>query len=456
MGIVFALTSPIWCLISYRTAIAVSLDTAQSKGKLISASSSTRQEKIAHHPPLAIIHSDAGAWVTTQPTIVAPIKKRLLAEAPSNTHDGVGSQQSYSPNSIKDVNALSSIRHAESSDLMHLKATQLKLQPIEPLLPLTDSQSAQADNKLDKSQAKGDPELGVLRVRQLQLQSLEANSDSELGTLRLRDQDGQFPQANSNSELGTLRLREQEGQPPKLPVFPQVQPTVHLLAHVSYFKTNNVFSGVDPVDDSLISSGLTLWALPALGSKTDLSVAIDGNLFHYVERSQFSYNQLRFRTGIRQRLTPQIYGEIGWTYQQLFRASSGDRFLNENSIRLALRRRDRLTNKLQLDSVYDVRLSFAEPQSRSRIINSLSVSLSYYIRSSLQVGLDYQFSLSDFTQRDRQDEFHRLLSRLTYTVSRDSRISVQAGINLGGSSDPNIDIDGFFFTVNYSVELGEF
>jgi hypothetical protein len=283
------------------------------------------------------------------------------------------------------------------------------------------------------------------------------NGDSELGTLRVREREVQPPPSNGDPELGTLRLRELELLPsnPKVQS-PRSQPSAHLLAQVGYFQTNNIFSGVDLVDDALISSGLTLWAAPALGPKTNLVTVIDGNLIRYVEQSKFNYNQFRFRAGIRQQLTSRMYGEIGWNNQQLFRAGVGDRFLNENFIRLALHRRDRLSNKLRLDSFYEFRLSNANPDSRSRIVNSLAVSLSYYMQRNLQVGLDYQFALSDFTQHEREDQYHRLLGRLTYALERDSQINVQAGLTLGSSSDPDIDFDNFFFSVTYTVELGKF
>lgn len=321
------------------------------------------------------------------------------------------------------------------------------------------AQSADSpQQEVKPSRSDGDAELGTLRLRELEVQPPQSDgSDPELGTLRVQERVVQPPRSNGDPELGTLRMRELELLPsnPKVQP-PQLQPTVHLLAQLGYFQTNNIFSGVDPVNDGLISSGLTLWAAPALGPKTNLVTAIDGSLVRYLEQSEFSYNQFRIRAGIRQQLTSRLYGEVGWNNQQLFRAGVGDRFLNENSIRFALHRRDRLTNKLRLDSFYEFRLSNANPDTRSRIINSLSVSLSYYMQRNLQVGLDYQFALSDFTQRQREDEYHRLLGRLTYAASRDSQINVQGGLTLGGSSNPNIDFDNFFFSVTYTVELGNF
>lgn len=328
-----------------------------------------------------------------------------------------------------------------STELGELRVRQLPIQS-----PRTDTNSGLGILRVRQlpiqSQQNGAAELGTIRVRQL--------GNSELGKLRLRQV--------GSSEIGRLRVRQLELQPPK----PQAlsprrsQPIVRLLGQIGYFQTNNIFSGVDPINGGLVSTGLALWATPALGPKTSLVTAIDGSLIAYVQQSEFNYNQIRFRAGIRQNLAPGMYGEIGWNNQQLFRATAGGRFFNENSIRLALYRRDRFTDRLRLDSFYEFRLSLADPSDRSRIINSLLVSLSYYVQNNLQVGIDYQFGLSEFTRREREDQYHRLLGRLTYSLSRDSQVSVQGGLSLGGSSDPNINFNDFFFSVSYTVELGKF
>ena len=353
--------------------------------------------------------------------------------------------------------------------------SQLKVQLIFPH-PDPEHQPTLTGENLDAPRSDGNSELGTLRLRKLEFPPPETDTDAELGTLRLRELEAPR-QAQADAELGTLRVREleaeplatdsdlelgnlriqeQELQPPQKVQSPRYQTTARLIAQAGYFQTNNIFFGIDPVDDSLLSLGLTLVAAPALGPKTALVTAIDGDLIRYIDQSESNYNQLRFRAGIRQQLTPQMYGEIGWNNQQLFRARIGDRFLNENSIRLAFQRRDQLTDKLRLNTLYEFRLSDADPESRSRIINSLLVSLSYSLKRDLQVGLDYQFALSNFTQRDRQDQYHRLLGRLTYALSRDSQISIQSGLTFGGSSQPNIDFDNLFFSVTYIIELGKF
>jgi hypothetical protein len=371
------------------------------------------------------------------------------------------------------VNKLDALQPDDNSELGNLRVRKLKVQPHQAdsgselgtlrLRQLEVSNQAQANSELGtlrlrqlevSNQGQANSELGTLRVRELEVPN-QAQANSELGVLRIRELEVPL-QTDSDLELGNLRIREQEVQPPQKVESPQHQTTARLLAQVGYFQTNNIFSGIDPVNDGLISSGLTLLVAPALGPKTALVTAIDGALIRYVAQSEFNYNQLRFRAGIHQQLTPKVYGEIGWNNQQLFRAKVGDRFLNENSIRLAFQRRDRLSDKLRLNTLYEFRFSDANPESRSRIINSLSVSLSYYLKRNLQVGLDYQYALSNFTQREREDQYHRILGRLNYGISRDSQINLQGGLTLGNSSQANIDFDNFFFSVTYTIELGKF
>ncbi|HYX18999.1 MAG TPA: hypothetical protein VE944_32540 [Nostoc sp.] len=280
----------------------------------------------------------------------------------------------------------------------------------------------------------------------------------------------QPPEFDSDRELG-LRVRL---RPLEQPTFPPIeQPVVrfkpigYLQGRVAYFQTSNIFSSEDiPIEDSLIFSGLTLAsAYFPLGAKTFLNGSIDGNLIRYINQSQYDYNQVRFNLGIYQQLSQRMYGEVSWSNQQLFYANNsdrldsfkaGDRFLNENSLQVFLGRRDPLTSKLILNSFYELSVNFADPQSRDRIINSFWVSLNYYLQKPLQVGINYQVNFSDFTQRDREDQFHRLFGHLNYRISDTSNMNLQAGVNLGSSTAENIDFDGWFFSINYSLQLGQF
>jgi len=284
-------------------------------------------------------------------------------------------------------------------------------------------------------------------------------------------------QQTFNNELGTILVQETPITAPEVPELKQppaiekpvekFKPVGYLLGRVGYFHTSNIFSSRrNAIDDGLIFSGLTLAAAPfKIAPKTYLNGSIDGNIIRYSEQSEFDYNQIRFNLGVYQQLTNKMYAEIGWNNQQLFYSkdssrfnfASGDKFLNENSFRLSLGRRDTLAPKLNLDSFYEFRLSLTNPpEKRNRVINYAWFSLNYYLQQSLRVGLDYQFSLSNFLERSREDQYHRISANLKYGISELSSINLQSGFALGGSTDRNIDFDGWFFSVNYSWDLGQF
>lgn len=280
-----------------------------------------------------------------------------------------------------------------------------------------------------------------------------------------------------NNELGTIIVQETPITAPKVPELKQppeiekpvaeFKPVGYLLGRVGYFHTSNIFSSRNkPIDDGLIFSGLTFAAAPfKIAPKTYLNGSIDGNIIRYSEQSEFDYNQIRFNLGVYQQLTNKMYGEIGWNNQQLFYSrnssrfgfASGDKFLNENSFRLSLGRRDTLAPKLNLDSFYELRLSLTNPpEKRNRVINYAWFSLNYYLQQSLRLGLDYQFNLSNFLERSREDQYHRISANLKYGLSELSSVNLQSGFTLGGSTDRDIDFDGWFFSVNYSWDIGQF
>lgn len=276
--------------------------------------------------------------------------------------------------------------------------------------------------------------------------------DPELGVILAS------PIQEIDPELGLPRLRERILEP--LPSPSARQPSVYLITRVDYFRTTNVFSGTDPVDDGLIRSGLTLFYAPAIGRNTYLVTSIDGNLVRYGNLGNLNYNELRLRAGVLQRLTPRTFGEIGWSNQQLFAtreglqdAFRGDRFLNDHAIRLELSRQDALSKKLSLNTFYQFRASFADPNDRSRLINSFITSLSYGLSPNLQTAIDYQLAWSHFTQQPRDDVYHQLVARLTYTITAQSQLNVFSGFSFGHSSDSRINFDGFILGVGVVLNL---
>lgn len=284
--------------------------------------------------------------------------------------------------------------------------------------------------------------------------------DPELGTLRLQDDPNSPANCNPDPELGCVRLQE----PLPLPPAPAARaPVVYLLGRLNFFRSSNIFSAVDPVNDGLINPGLTLYAIPALGPNTFLVASVDGNLVRYSTQTQINYDEIRLRTGILQRLSPNMFGEIGWSNQQLFISGdelknvgfpAGTRFLNEHAIRLELSRRDQIAPRLALSSFYQFRYSFADPDSRSRVINAFIGSLSYDIQPTLQAAIDYQFNLANFTRQDREDQYHQVIGRLTYTAFRSTQLNAFVGYSFGRSSDPTVDFTGLILGIGMSFSVG--
>jgi hypothetical protein len=286
-------------------------------------------------------------------------------------------------------------------------------------------------------------------------------------------------QTESRRELG-LRIRartlpppiEQPPLPPQEEPVPKFKPIGSLQAYVGYFNSDNIFSSdISPIDDGLFFYGLRLAsAYFPIGKKTYINGSIDGNLIRYSDQSKYNYNQLVFNLGVYQQLSKRMYGEIGWTNQQLFYArnnevfQAGDRFLNENSFYVSLGRRDPITEKLMFDSFYEFSWKIADPESRSRIVNSVWLSLSYYLQKSLQVGVNYQLNLSDFSERDglrpaigdRSDQYHRLYGSIIYRLSNSSSLNFQTGYSFGNSTANNIDFESWFLNISYNLKIGEF
>lgn len=253
----------------------------------------------------------------------------------------------------------------------------------------------------------------------------------------------------SDPELGVLRLRERE-------LVTQRNQTVFFAGGVNYLRSNNMLlDDFDPVNDQLLNAGATLFAIPTLGPQTQLIAAINGNLTRYSRLSELDYNDFGVRVGVQQVLFPNTYGEISLSNQQFFDADSGDRFLNDYSTWLTLSRRDQLATQLTLNSFYQLRLSFTDPSDRSRIGNTLGVSLNYDLPHNFGVGLDYQVTLTDFTRQDRNDAYHQLTAELNYNLSANSRASLFGGFSFGDSSDPDINFNSSIFgmSINFNVSL---
>jgi hypothetical protein len=248
-----------------------------------------------------------------------------------------------------------------------------------------------------------------------------------------------------------------------------------LSSRLDYFNSGNVFAASDSLQDGLIRTGATLSVFPKLGSKTYFSGAVDGNIVRYGQFGKspdaLNYDELRVRAGILQQLSPRMYGEIGWTNQKLFTAKdglrnilSGDRFLNENSLRVELSRTDPLSPNLSLSTYYQFRWSTSNRSDNDRLTHSLFAALNYKLSPSWNTGLDYFVSWSNYTNVNRDDVYQQVQLRTGYNVNRNVQVNLFGGYSFGGSTDdrpvfgrspapgqnPNsrLQYDAWFFGVN--------
>jgi hypothetical protein len=290
------------------------------------------------------------------------------------------------------------------------------------------------------------------------LKPLIPDDDPELGKIQPRP-------PLSEDELGKILIR-----PKPKPVAAAKSKSVYLLAHANYFTTANAFSAKDRVADGLTRSGLTLFYAPALGPSTYLITSADANVVRYNKLPELNYNELRFRAGISQRLAPTMFAELGWSNQQLFATERGfsgtfrgKRYLNDNSLRFELSRRDTLAPKLSLLTFYQLRRSFTDRSDSDRLSNTLYASLTYKATPRLDLALDYQYNRSDYILRDRRDHFHQVLGRLSWNTAKQLQTNLFAGYSFGSSSDDRqlfgrsgnqmIDFNGWTLGINLVLNV---
>ncbi|MEM9006696.1 MAG: hypothetical protein AAGE59_24605 [Cyanobacteria bacterium P01_F01_bin.86] len=328
------------------------------------------------------------------------------------------------------------------------------------------------ESELDLTQGQDpqrDPELGVIRLR-------DPLQDPELGVIRLRD-----PQLDP--ELGILQLRPlppavpdppDPAAPPEPQEPPRRRPFLYLTTYVSAFSSDNAFLRTDPIQieedlfirgDTFIRPGISLTAFPSIGPRTFLLASVEASSLRYQEFEQASYNELRFRAGIRHSFTNRVYGQLSWSNQSLFREGfdQDSRFFTQNSIELFLGRRDPLSSKLTLDTYYQGQLFFSNSRNprnvsneASRLSQSLGASLSYQITPQLDSRLTYQIVVSDFTVISRHETSQRITAQLRYSLSPSVRMSLFGGIGLGRSSESDVSFDNTFFGVSLDATLSLF
>lgn len=375
--------------------------------------------------------SDVAAAPATDLTLVAPAAPLWLGVEP----DPIGPLAVTGVTPAPDPDAQPSPTIDLLSTPYLTEASALAISPPQAQPSLTsDRPLAQAETEAeapapDPSTPNGstlDPELGTVQIRGLV-------EDPDLGILRIRDQPT-FP---------TL------AEPPR-PKFG------FLLARMAIANSDNILLAVNDVGgltgDAFLRPSLGFALYPPLGPQTAFIATADVGLQRYVSQSSLNYDDLRFRVGVRQGLSPRSYGQLILGYQELFRPGPNrSQFFKNTSLGLTLGRRDPLATNVTLDSYYLAQFNGAQSRSGttltdfSRFFQSAGTYLGYDITPQLQAGVSYQINFIDYTSQDRYDTFQQVLGQLAYRLTPAVRVSVYGGVSFGRSSEPRVQFNDTFF-----------
>ncbi|MBE9140856.1 hypothetical protein IQ254_27270 [Nodosilinea sp. LEGE 07088] len=345
--------------------------------------------------------TEVGSSRLTRPSPIAPQRDAPLLEPYLTTSEGLVSP---SPSAVGPISDSASSRR-------------------ESIFQPAGSGLAQVDP--DDDPDSQDPELGIIQIRSL-------TEDTDLGILRIR-------------------------QPPNIPALePQPQPQIGFLtARIAIANSDNILLAVNDVGgltgDTFLRPSLSFAVYPSLGPQTVLIGTADIGLQRYVSQSVLNYDDLRFRVGIRQGLTPRSYGQLVFTYQELFRPGGNrNRFFKNTALGLTLGRRDPITPQLVLDSYYLIQFNGSQAARGatsvdfSRIFQSGGAYLGYDITPRLQTGISYQLNLIDYTAQDRYDTFQQVIGQVVYRISPAIRMSIYGGVSFGRSSEPLVQFNDTF------------
>jgi hypothetical protein len=257
-----------------------------------------------------------------------------------------------------------------------------------------------------------------------------------------------------DDDLGILRIRDQ----PQIPVA-TARPPVKIgffSARLAIASSDNILLSVNDVGgltgDTFLRPSIAFGVYPSLGPQTALIATADYGLQRYGAQSSLNYDDLRLRVGLRQGLTPRSYGQLIFTYQELYRPGGNrNRFFKNTALGLTLGRRDPITPRLALDTYYLIQFNGAQSTSSgtatdfSRLFQSAGGYLGYDITPQIQAGISYQLNFIDYTAQDRYDTFQQVLGQVVYRISPNLRFNVYGGVSFGRSSEPRVRFNDTFF-----------
>ncbi len=268
--------------------------------------------------------------------------------------------------------------------------------------------------------------------------------DEELGDLRVRQL-----RSREAEELGILRLLQTAQVAPARPK----PPTAFLAARIGYLGSENPFRNRSGLSDQIYQSGLAFYLFPRLSNDTNLYAIADAGLIRYESFPSINYNEVELQFGIRQRLLPRTYAQIGWRNQRLFSPGDRENLFTANTIDTLISHRLLFNPRLWLDSFYQARIGFTNPSAASRFCQTLTLSVNYSLARNLRTGLLYQLDFDDYTQIPRYDTYQQVLGVISYNVTPESRLSLFGGTRFGRSSATGINLSDTFYGAGLNVSI---
>jgi hypothetical protein len=294
----------------------------------------------------------------------------------------------------------------------------------------------------------------------------EAQPDDELGSLRLRLQ-----RSRDSEELGILRLLQTAQVSPPAPPAP---PVAFLSGRIGFFATENVLRAPSRLDDRIMQSGITAYYFPRLSESTNLYAIAETSLARYGNfganyvppplpeigevASNVDYNQTELQLGLRQRLQPRTYAQIGWRNQRIYSPGYREKLFGINYLEAQLNHRSILNSNMWLDGFYQLRWGFSGPTDRnlkdtSRLRQTFTLSLNYGATPDLRTSLLYQLDFEDYTRMARFDSYQQIIGIISYNLTPESQLSVFGGTRFGRSSSSGIDLDDTFYGAGLNVTV---
>lgn len=333
-----------------------------------------------------------------------------------------------------------------------------------------------------KTEAEADAELGIIRTN-----PTRSRQDGELGVIRAN------PTRSRSGDLGILRLLQTAAAAPPAPK----QPSTFLIGKLGYLNSGNIFRSDSPVDprsidlsnisDQIYQAGLSFYAVPKLSENTSLYAIAETNIVRYEKSGRYvdsttgspirlrsdsddplntgdplniSYNEVELQLGIRQKLLPRTYAQIGLRNQGLYSPGYRERMLGINYIDTLLSHRAILDEKTWLDAFYQARLGFAsdgtsrvDSDKASRFRQTFTLSLNHGFTKDLRTSLLYQLDFEDYTQMDRFDIYQQVLAVISFSATPESRFTLFGGTRFGRSSAPNVNLEDTFYGAGLTVSL---